>query len=250
MNAYDQTSMGGTREAFLTTHWSLIGEIYQEQDRDRALIGLLLERYWKPVYCFLRHKGYANEQAKDLTQGFFHEVVLNRDLVSRADPAKGRFRTLILHALTQYLIDQKRKDRARNQIPSDKLVSLDMSDPEALPDLIAELEPQQSFDYAWKVEMLERVITEVKGYYVERDMNTHWAIFQERLLDPIRSGDKPPSFKQISNQYQIDSEAQASNMFKTVKRLFQRVLKKHVRQTVLSGEIVADEMGEIFNFID
>src|SRR4030065_2580148 len=99
MSNHDQTSMGGDREAFLTTHWSFIEDVKQHRDKDRALIGLLLKRYWKPVYCYLRRKGYDNEQAKDLTQGFLHEVVLNRDLIDRADPSKGSFRTLLLHAL-------------------------------------------------------------------------------------------------------------------------------------------------------
>ena len=93
--------MGGAREVFLTTHWSLIGDIQSKHDKDQALMNLLLKRYWKPVYSYLRQKGYDNEQAKDLTQGFFYEVVLNRNLVQRADQCKGRFRSFLLHALNQ-----------------------------------------------------------------------------------------------------------------------------------------------------
>ncbi|MCU0918646.1 MAG: hypothetical protein MUC88_29425, partial [Planctomycetes bacterium] len=77
MGRRDQTDMGGDGQTFLTTHWSLIEGIQSEGDPEQALIGLLLQRYWKPVYCYLRHRGYPNEQAKDLTQGFFHEVVLD-----------------------------------------------------------------------------------------------------------------------------------------------------------------------------
>ena len=80
MGYQDQTDIGGVRDAFFTTHWSLIEGVKKHQDRDQVLIGLLIERYWKPVYCYLRRKGYQNEQAKDLTQSFFHEVVLNRRL--------------------------------------------------------------------------------------------------------------------------------------------------------------------------
>ncbi len=67
MKHEDKTDMGGVRESFLTTHWSLIEGIKHHQDKDQALIGLLLERYWKPVYCYLKRKGYRNEEAKDLT---------------------------------------------------------------------------------------------------------------------------------------------------------------------------------------
>ncbi len=129
MRQHDQTSMGGKRGTFLTTHWSLIEDVKKCPDEDRALIGLLLERYWKPVYCYLRRKGHGNEQAKDLTQGFFHEIVLNRQLIERADISKGRFRTLLLHALNQYLIDEQRRESARKHIPKDKLVPLDIADP-------------------------------------------------------------------------------------------------------------------------
>ena len=117
MSNHERTSMGGERETFLTTHWSLIEGIKKHQDKDRALIGLLLERYWKPVYCYLRRKGCGNEQAKDLTQGFLHEVVLNRHLVERAESSKGRFRWFLLHALNQYVLDEQRKETARKHIP-------------------------------------------------------------------------------------------------------------------------------------
>ena len=120
--------MGGIRESFLTTHWSLIEGIKQHQDKDQALISLLLERYWKPVYCYLRRKGYPNEEAKDLTQGFFHEIVLNRHLLERADSERGRFRTLLLHTLNQYLIDEHRKENAQKHIPKDKLVRWDIGE--------------------------------------------------------------------------------------------------------------------------
>ena len=91
MRNRDYTDMGGTGGAFLTTHWSLIEDVKKQPDQDRALIGLLLERYWKPVYCYLRRKGYDNEQAKDLTQGFFNEIVLNLNLFGRAEQSKGVF---------------------------------------------------------------------------------------------------------------------------------------------------------------
>lgn len=141
--------MGGTHRAFLTTHWSLIDHIQAGEDRDRALINLLLQKYWKPVYCYLRRKGYDNEEAKDLTQGFFHEVVLSRSLVLRADPSKGRFRSFLLHALNQYVINQKNKQTAGTRIPPEKLVSLESMDLSELPQDMSESEPDTSFNYVW-----------------------------------------------------------------------------------------------------
>jgi RNA polymerase sigma-70 factor (ECF subfamily) len=248
MTYRDRTDMGGEREAFLTTHWSLIEGVKEHRDKDRALIGLLLERYWKPVYCYLRRKGYDNEQAKDLTQDFFHEVVLSRSLIERADQSKGRFRSFLLHALNKYLVDELRKESAQKRIPQAKLVSLDISHPPALPLKVRQLEPEQCFDYAWKTDLLERALAELKQWYFGRGMETHWHLFRDRLLRPNLEASEIPTFSQLSEQYGIKDETKASNMLGTVKRQFQNILTKHVRQTVLSGDVAEAELEEMFKF--
>ena len=250
MRDYDRTSMGGDRGTFLTTHWSLIEGVKEHQDGDRALIGLLLERYWKPVYCYLRSKGYNNDQAKDLTQGFLHEVVLNRNLIERADTSKGRFRSLLLHALNQYVVDEHRKETARKRIPRDKLVPLDVAGSPELAEITCKLDAEQSFNYAWKAELLERVLSEVKSNYVKRGMETHWCVFRDRVLEPIMEDRQASSLSHICNRYDIADEAKASNMLKTVKRFFKSVLHRHVRQTVNSGEAVDAELREVFKFFE
>ena len=250
MGSDDHTSMGGERGAFLTTHWSLIEDVKEHRDKDRALIGLLLERYWKPIYCYLRRKGYDNEQAKDLTQGFLHEVVLNRHLVERADSSEGRFRSFLLHALNQYLLDEHRKETALKRIPQDKLVPLDIAEAAALPQMACKLDAEQSFNYVWKADLLERALAEVKDRYTKRGMETHWYVFQDRLLQPTLEGHDPPSLRQICRRYGIDNEATVSNMLNTVKKLVRSVLKNHVRQTVISGEAADEELKEIFKFLE
>jgi len=64
MSQRDMTHMGGVQKAFLTTHWSMIDAVKKSGSRDSALIGLLMQRYWKPVYCYLRGKGHQNESPR------------------------------------------------------------------------------------------------------------------------------------------------------------------------------------------
>ena len=251
MGRRDDTDMGGIQERFLTTHWSLLQNIQasNESDRNHALIGLLLERYWKPVYCYLRRQGCGNEEAKDLTQGFFHEVVLNRHLVDRADPAKGSFRSLLLHALRQYLLDERRKEDAQKRIPRDRLVPLDIADPPAIVEVVQALDPEESFNYAWKADLMDRALAEVRENYVREGMETHWCVFRDRVLEPALQEQPAPSLRQICEHYGIENEATASHMLLTVKRRFQTVLKDHVRQTVLTGEGVEEEWREILKLL-
>jgi len=64
---YDHhTDMGGTRQRFLTTQWSLIENIKAGQDKDKLLIGFLLQEYWKPAYCYLRRAKTYKTEGKEL----------------------------------------------------------------------------------------------------------------------------------------------------------------------------------------
>lgn len=240
--------MGGIRDKFLSTHWSLVKGIKQQEDRKRALMDLLIQRYWKPVYCYLRRKGYPDEQAKDLTQGFFHEVVLSRHLIERADPALGSFRSLLLHALGQYLIDENRKEATGKRIPKDKLVPLDTQDTEILAESIQAFDPEESFNYVWKMDLLDRALNEVKENYMSQGMETHWRLFHDHVLAPTLQGREPSPLKDVLSQYDLENTTVASHMLTTVKRRLQNVLRKQVRQMALTSAAVEEELQEIQKF--
>jgi len=245
---HDQTDMGGTGEVFLTTHWSLIEDVKSEDDKNRALMDLLLKRYWKPVYCYLRHKGYDNEQAKDLTQGFFYEVVLNRNLVQRADPCKGRFRSFLLHALNQHLINVQTAEAAQKRIPAEKLVSLDAIDPADVPEPIPDLSAEEAYNYAWLSALIDQTLSEVEVKCHQDGMETHWNVFHDRVVQSILENTDPPSLADICQKYGIEDEKKASNMNITVKRRFQAALREYIRSTVTSETLINEEAREIMKF--
>ncbi len=249
MGFQDRTEMGGTRGTFLTTHWTLIEDVKAGQDKDKELIGLLLKTYWKPVYCYLRRKGRDNEQAKDLTQDFFHEVVLNRHLVGRAAQDKGRFRSFLLHALNQYLINYDRDQRAQKRIPPEKLVSFDTSEPPVLPESFSQASPEDSYQYAWLSALLERVVSDVRTSCLEQGMDIHWALFNERVLKPILETGNPLSMTQLCEEYGIEDTKKASNMIVTVKRRFRTALIEHVRNSVASQEQTGEELEFLLQFL-
>jgi hypothetical protein len=79
---------------FPTTRWSLVVAAGDSQRKDaRSALVSLCEHYWYPLYAYLRRRGYRAEEAQDLTQEFFIRVLEGRSL-DRADPEKGRFRSL------------------------------------------------------------------------------------------------------------------------------------------------------------
>lgn len=248
MNRREPTEMGGNAYEFLTTQWSLIEDI-QEGDEDGALIARLMELYWKPAYCYLRRRGLDNEEAKDITQGFFHEIVLNRSLADRADREKGRFRVFLLHALKQYHLSERSRDRAQKRYPKGGFVDLSTDELETLPKAVSLETPEDTYHYVWLSGLLERVLSEVEEDCRKSGLSTHWSVFVDRIIEPSLGNASTPSLTEICKKYAIESEKTASNMAITVKRRFQTALRKHVRSTVTKEADISHELNEILRFL-
>jgi hypothetical protein len=246
MKRHEHTSIGGDRKSFQTTQWSVIERIAANGETDsQTLINDLSEKYWKPVYCYLRHKGHGNEEAKDLTQGFFQEVVLGRKLVRQARRAKGSFRKFLLTALERYVKSTYRKEIAQKRIPKNNLVSLEYIDATELVEPLRELTAEESFHYAWVSSLLDEVFEEVEADCHAHNLTVHWNLFRDRVLEPITHETEPPSLTEICEKYDIEDKKKASNMAVTVNRRVQAAIKRHLRQALSEETTVEQETKEI-----
>jgi len=246
----DRTSIGGESGRFRTTHWTELRNARTlDETRKRQTVNNLIRSYWKPVYCFLRRRGYANEPAKDLTQGFFHEVVLGRELFQRADQAKGRFRTFLLTALKRYAIDVHNKQTAGKHAPAGEMVTLDTAEMADFLESRAELEPDRVFYHLWASQILNEVLTEVKDKCCRSGQETYWQVFHAKVVVPIMDSTDPPALRDLCARFGIDDETAASNMILTVKRRFRSAMRRHLRQFVESDAEVEDEFKEILGIL-
>lgn len=101
---------------FATTRWSLIRNGHVAGARSDANAGLtrLCQIYWRPIFTFIYRRGYSAQDAQDLTQDFF-VVMLEGTLLQSADPARGRFRSLLIKSLKNFLIDAAVKRQTRKR---------------------------------------------------------------------------------------------------------------------------------------
>ncbi len=239
--ARDNTSIGGFRSEFPPTEWTRV----IEPALGKAIQDELVLRYWKPIYCFLRRKGYANEEAKDLTQGFFTEIILDSNLFRGIHRSKGKFRTILLTALDHYIIDVARHEKRKKRRPQ-LLTSLE--EDFYMPDESL-ANPEDAFDYAWAVEILQDVLKTLEAECRQDGLSQHWEIFKARVLGPSMGSDAAPSLPELCARMGIDSEAKASNMIVTVKRRFKDLLKCRLRKYVDSDSDVDREirrLGDLF----
>jgi len=110
---------------FATTHWSVVmaaGENNSEESR--SALEKLCDDYWYPIYVYVRRKGYGPDDAQDLTQEFFAQLIAKNHL-RLADHRKGRFRSFLLATLHYFLAREWCRAHRQKRGGQYRFVSLD-----------------------------------------------------------------------------------------------------------------------------
>src|SRR6266446_4038651 len=123
-------SVPDSPRVFATTHWSVVVAAGKDESApaQRAL-ETLCQAYWYPIYVYVRRKGYGPEDAQDLTQGFFAQLISKKHL-QLADREKGRFRTFLLATLDYFLAREWSRAHRQKRGGEFQFISLDQQTPE------------------------------------------------------------------------------------------------------------------------
>lgn len=150
------TTMGGSKRGFQATLWTVV---LRAKEHSRDALEELIKIYWKPVYVYIRRWGYPSEESKDLSQGFFSEL-LERDFLRGVSPEKGRFRTFLLTVLKRYLINESERKRAQKRGGGKAVLSLDYSRAERDYTIMptSDETPERSFNRQWALEAMSRAL--------------------------------------------------------------------------------------------
>ena len=100
--------------SFASTRWTIVleaGDSATISAHAFSALSELCQIYWRPLYSFLRRQGYGAEDARDLTQGFFADLIETR-AYAHADREKGRFRSFLLGTLKHFAADVHDRGRA------------------------------------------------------------------------------------------------------------------------------------------
>lgn len=230
---HQDTSYGGGNSQFQTTEWTKI----LNSSIGGSILAELYIKYWRPVYTYLRRKGYNNEQAKDLIQGFFSEKVLGQQLLQKADRTKGKFRTFLLTAIKNYAIDLRRQERPMLELDENSEQPSEIGPPES------------DFDLAWAQDLLQEVLTELKTECQNHGKQVHWEIFRSWLLEP-QAADTKLDMSAICTKYAVDNPDKAYNMISNLKGRFRKILRRRLGCQTDSEAEVDDEIHyfiEIFS---
>ena len=142
--------------AFDTTRWSLVLRAGTDDSDGARALDQLCQVYWPPVYALYRSLGSGMDEAQDLTQGLFADLLARGDLAN-ADPARGRFRSFLRACAQNYAANQRDRKRAQKRGGNQPILSIDFGPEETRfrAEPIDRLDPAALFDRRWAQAIIE-----------------------------------------------------------------------------------------------
>lgn len=238
--AMTDSSAGGQR--FQDTAWSVvIAAGATSGPRAHAALAQLCRAYWPPIYGYLRRRGYNMQDAQDLTQSFFQQI-LEDETLRRASRDKGRFRSFLLGALKLCLADEYAHRHALKRGGDCPTISMDALEAEELHHLgmAEELNPAEVLDARWAGVVLERALDTLR---VEFGSDGKAAIFE--ALAPFLEGERAGvSYEDVAARLGVGLGA-VKTLIHRLRRQFAATLRREILQTVSAPHEVDDELRRL-----
>jgi hypothetical protein len=226
-------------DRFATTRWSMVMQMAATKSPDarNALIELT-QRYWYPVYAYVRRCGHAPPIAQDITRSFLTSLMV-AVRGGRATIAQGHFRRFLLIQLNVFLAADWREaidDGASSELPS------------APPDLETRYQrdnvgadsPEQAYQRSFALEVLRRAFKRLRS---EARKTGHLDMYEE--LEPFLGSDPAPGvYEELSTRLQSRPLALVVAL-KRLRQRFRELVAEELTDTVTSAEDLAAEQQAV-----
>jgi RNA polymerase sigma factor (sigma-70 family) len=239
------TTGGHSPDRFATTRWSVVLSCADStigEETARKALAELCKIYWRPIFAFICRRGHSVPDAQDLTQDFFL-MVLEGNLLKRADPSRGRFRSLLLKALQNFLVDNSIKKHARKRGGDMQFVSWDEWMAEAPSHLSissreAESWPAEKiYDVRWAATAVEHALRRLGE---ECEVRGRRRVF-DVLSDCLAAEREDVSYQKLSKTLGIPP-ASVKRLVHQLRLRYRELLREEVAETVEKPDDVDEEL--------
>jgi len=243
------TNAARSPRPFATTRWSLVfaagGKNAPTSPSARQALAELCEIYWYPLYAYVRRRGSSREEAEDLTQEFFTRL-LEKETLQAADPKRGRFRSFLLSAMSNFLSNEWRSRQTQKRGGGQRTLSFDLDEGHARYSLepAGGQSPEREFDRRWAMTLLERSIANLRERYRGDGKEALFA-----ALAPGLGGGESVSYAEIGERLAM-SEAAIKTAMHRLRRRCREALRAEIAQTVSSEAEIDDELRDLFAAVE
>ena len=230
-------------DIFATTHWTVVLAAGRQHSPQAArALEELCRTYWFPLYAYVRRRGYAREDAEDLTQAFFTRL-LEKNSFASLDAGKGKFRAFLLASVKHFLANARDKAHTLKRGGGSIPLSLDWQTADTQFQVAAtgEPSPDQAFDREWAVALLARVIERLQN---ECAVDGKANLFEQLKLF-LTAGNDEPAQGEVAQALGMEAGAVRVAIHRLRKR-YRQLLRDEIAHTLTDQAMVDDEMRALF----
>lgn len=228
------TDIGGPLHRFpVTNHSAIIGARSDDQLTRRRAFDTILASYWKPAYKYIRLKWQAdNEDAKDLTQGFFANAFEKNHFASY-DATKASFQTFLRTCLDGFVANERKAGSRLKRGGDMDHYQLDFAaaETELAAHASTDLNPEDFFHREWVRWMFTLAVDALRQRCDESGRNVHFQLFERYDL----RDDANFSYASLAEEFGLDT-ATVNNYLAAVRRDFRRVVLEKLREITATDE--------------
>lgn len=215
-----------------------------DPDQSGKALEELCEIYWLPIYSYFRRVGRTSEDAKDLTQSLFEQMIRRGDL-AKADEDKGKLRSFLLTMGKRHLVGKIRHDTSAKRGGAEYTLSLDVDDAEVLhaDPALSDITPERMFDRQWATVTLEQARSQLGKEYAARGREGQYEVLS-RYLSWNENPEQP--YAEASREAGLSEQAFRAAVVRMRKR-FQSLLREQIADTLLEGDDIDGEIRYLFS---
>jgi RNA polymerase sigma-70 factor (ECF subfamily) len=229
------TPQGGV---FVTTHWSVVLTAGRtDTSRAHDALARLCRTYWRPLYAYVRRRGYSAHDAEDLTQAFFARL-LERNDVAMVNPDRGRFRSYLLAAMNHFLSDEWDKARAQKR-GGGRVIEMDPAVAEVIHAQQTDdaLTPEKLFDQRWAITVLEEVHQRLRREHEREGRGGQF----EALRFSLMGERSAVPYSELASTLGL-SEGAVKVAVHRLRQRYRVLLRELIAETVATTDEVEDEL--------
>jgi RNA polymerase sigma-70 factor (ECF subfamily) len=230
----------------VTTSWTqvLAARDAPSSESRQALEGLC-RAYWYPLYAFVRGLGEGPEEARDLTQAYFAQL-LDKGYLEDYDPSRGRFRVFLMASIQNFRSKEREKGRAWKRGGRAQVFSLDEKEVEERYEYepVDRLTPEEIFERRWALTLIERVLSRLRQELTDSGREREF----ERLSGLLTGTQPDVPYREVAADLGT-SEAAVKTSIQRLRRKFGALLREEIAATVASQDEVDDEVRHLLQVI-
>jgi RNA polymerase sigma factor (sigma-70 family) len=229
------TDIGGPLHKFpVTNHSAIVDARSDDQVVRRRAFATILASYWKPVYKYVRLKWQAdNEDAKDLTQGFFTNAFEKNHFASY-DPRKASFQTFLRTCLDGFVANERKAGRRLKRGGDLNHYQLDFvsAEDELAVHATTTLSPEDYFHREWVRWMFTLAVEALRRRCDESGRAVHFQLFERYDLSDDEAG---VSYASLGKEFGLEP-ATVNNYLASVRRDFRRIVLEKLREITATDQ--------------